>query len=65
MLAHMDQPEPFAPERVAFTEAEIAGIAAAQAGYKARGGVPLEAVAAWLDSLETDRPLLTPQPRKS
>ena len=60
----MDQHETLPPETVTFTEAEIAGIEAARADYKARGGIPLEEVEAWLDSLDTDNPLPEPQPRK-
>ena len=60
----MDQHEELRPETVTFTEAEIAGIKAAQADYRAHGGVPLEEVTAWLNSLDTDNPLPKPQPRK-
>ena len=60
----MDQHDELRPETVTFTEAEIAGIKAAQADYRARGGIPLEEVNAWLDSLDTDNPLPEPQPRK-
>ena len=61
----MDQHETLPPETVTFTEAEIAGIEAARADYKERGGIPLEEVEAWLHSLDTDNPLPEPQPRKS
>ncbi len=60
----MDQHEDLRPETVTFTEAEIAGIEAARADYKARGGIPFKESVAWLDSLETDNPLPKPQPRK-
>ncbi len=60
----MDQHEPYAPETVTFSEAEIAGIEAAILSLETEGSIPYEEVEAWLNSLDTDHPLPEPRPRK-